>query len=64
MSKGPDLAHQEVAGWVFGQVWNQSNLLFGWKPGSLAGYLDPLFTLQDTNVDPKENHKPKRKPQT
>jgi len=42
---GPGLAHQEVAGRVFGQVWNRTERFFWSKPRLLAGYPDPLLTL-------------------
>ena len=36
---------QETAGWVSGQVWNQTDPFLWSKPGPLAGYPDPLVTL-------------------
>jgi hypothetical protein len=42
---GQDLAHQEAAGQVFGRYWNRTKPFFRSKPGPLAGYPDPLLTL-------------------
>jgi len=41
----PGLASRESAGWVLGQVWNRTNQFLQFKPGPLAGYLDPLPAL-------------------
>jgi len=45
MGTVPGLDHQKAAGWVFGLFWNRTEPLFWFKPGPLAGYLDPLLTL-------------------
>ena len=41
----PGLAHQEPTGWVFGRVWNGTNLFLWPKSGPLVGCPDPLLTL-------------------
>ena len=46
---GPDLAPQESAGRVFGQVWNRTDPFLRSKPGRLAGYPGPLLTLHTTS---------------
>jgi len=40
---------QDKAGWVFGRVWNRTELNCWSKSGSLAGYPDPLLTLHMMN---------------
>jgi len=42
---GPGLTHQESAGRVFGRFWNRTDPFLRSKPGPLAGYPDPLLTL-------------------
>jgi len=42
---GPGLARQESAGRVFGRFWNRTDPFLRSKPGPLAGYPDPLLTL-------------------
>jgi len=42
---GPGLACQDPAGKVFGRFWNRTDPFLWFKPGPLAGYLDPLLTL-------------------
>jgi len=42
---GPGLARQQSAGWGFGPVWYRTDPALPSKPGTLAGYLDPLRTL-------------------
>jgi len=49
MGTGPGVAHQESAGRVFGLFWNRTDPFLRSKPGPLAGYPDPLLTLQMTN---------------
>jgi len=44
----PGLAHQVSAGPVFGRVWNWTDLFLVSIPGTLAGYPDPLPTLDFT----------------
>jgi len=36
---------QDIAGRVFGRVWNRTEPIIRSKPGPLAGYPDPLLTL-------------------
>ena len=45
---GPGLARQESAGRVFWQFWNWTDPFLRCKPGTLAGYPDPLLTLTTT----------------
>ena len=42
---GPGLARQESAGRVFGRFWNRTDPFLRSKPSPLAGYPDPLLTL-------------------
>ena len=45
---GPILARQQLAGRMFGTVWNQTDPLFQSRPEPLAGYPNPLLTLLRT----------------
>jgi len=47
---GTGVAHQGAAGRVFRLVWNPTELFFLFKPGPLAGYLDPLLTQHKPGV--------------
>jgi hypothetical protein len=42
---GPGLACHDAVVQVFGQVWNQTHLFLGSKPGLLPGYPDPALSL-------------------
>jgi hypothetical protein len=42
---GPGLASQQLAGWVFGLVWNRIDLFLRSKSRLLAGYSELLLTL-------------------
>ena len=48
MGTVPGLNLQKAAGQVFGRFWNRTKPLFRSKPGTLAGYPDPLPTLMET----------------
>ena len=48
---GVGLAHQEPPGRVFGRFWNWPERFFRSKPGPLAGYPDPLLTLNTRHQD-------------
>jgi len=47
---GPGLARQEAAGRVFGRVWNRTDPFLRSKPGLVAGYPDPLLTLESMPI--------------
>jgi len=46
----PGLARQESAGQVLGLVWNRTDTFLRSKPGPLAGYPDPLLTLDSVGT--------------
>ena len=47
---GTGLARQEAAGRVFGQFWSGTELFFRSKSVPVAGYPDPVLTLQIANA--------------
>jgi hypothetical protein len=39
------MARKEMAGWIFGPVWNPTDLFLRSKPGPLEGYQNLLLTI-------------------
>jgi len=50
MGTGPGSARQDSAGRVFGRFWNRTQPFFRSESGPLAGYPDPLLTLDRTDA--------------
>jgi len=42
---GLGFTRQDAAGRIFGRIWNRTDPFLQSKPGPLAGYPDPLLTL-------------------
>ena len=56
---GPGLARQESAGRVSGGFWNRTDPFLRSKPGPLAGYPDPVLTLDGTTTSFRQSNQPR-----